>query len=66
MNHATSLTGDIQPLTEVVAQALFNAQFPMRTWQTAKRYLRKTFVKRAEKALTLSGFAGANLVKEKR
>lgn len=64
MNHQTALKGDIAEVKEVVAQALFNAQFPMRTWQTAKNYLRKIFIKRADKALTLSGFAKAKLVKD--
>lgn len=64
MNHQTALKGDVAEVKEVVAQALFNAQFPMRTWDKTKDYLRKLYLKRAAKALTLSGFAKARLVKD--
>ena len=63
MSHYTTLRGDVADVQEVVAQALFNAQFPLRTWNHTKDYLRKLYLKKAQKALTLSGFATAKLVK---
>lgn len=62
MRHYTTLKGD-RDLAEIVAQAIFNAQYPLRTWDGAKEYVRKTFLKRARRSLELSGFADAKLVK---